>query len=337
MADDVNHKAVCIFCDRTDNEVRFNREHVIPKSVGGNLFLDDAVCVECNSSLGANIDAELLKLPDVLRAFEVLNIPHDRDGILNRHFNITGKAADVELLFGKSRGQAFYFPEQRLRDGSLIAPERDYIESLQRNVKRDKRLPEVGLSDQHIKELLEELSSSYEKAQPGDTIECVELGLTLRKRSDKLSISATPRETADLFPLIAKIAYEIMFFYGGAELFSEENVELRRLLLTSIIQQKIQRGLSVTRVEATIKYFSPVHLIRLAFPDYITILRVAFFGHIEFVLTTKPLSKAYVNNLKNNLGVIDLYALDYQQELDKSTKSFWTVTEKNEINCIAVT
>lgn len=329
-----HYKAFCIFCARTDYEVRFNREHVIPQSIGGNLYLDDAICVECNSKLGAHIDAELLKLPDVVRAFEALNIAHDRDGILNQHYSITGKAEDVELRFGKSKGQTFSFPEQRLPDGSLIAPESDYFKSLQRDVKRDKRLNEAGLSDQEIKEMLKELRSMYEQARPGDTIEYPKLGLTLRKRSDNLLINVALREKADLHPLIAKIAYEMMFFYGGAEFFSEENLKLRQLLLTSIDQKKLMKGIFVMRVEAAIQEYRPVHLIRLEFLDYITILRVAFFGHIEYLLTARPLSRAYINNLKEKLGVMNLYALEYQQDLDKATKSFWTVTEGNEINRI---
>jgi hypothetical protein len=161
--------------------------------------------------------------------------------------------------------------------------------------------------------------------------------LILRKRSDHLSVNIVPRGTADVHPLVAKIAYEIMFLYGGAEFFSLENLDLRQQLLASIDEKQMQKGIFVMRVEPTIKEFRPVHLIRLEFPEYVTILRVAFFGNIEYALTAKPLSRAFINNLKEKLQVEDLYAIDFQQELDRSVKSFWTVTSDSKVNCFAET
>jgi len=186
-----------------------------------------------------------------------------------------------------------------------------------------------------IQEKLEELRSLYERANQGEEINFPALGLKLRKRSDKLNIKITPREVANIYPLIAKIAYEIMYLYGGAEFFSKENRELRESLLNSIKKREIQKGIFVMRTEAVIRKYSSVHLVRLEFLDFVTILRVAFFGHIEFVLTAMPLSRAFVDNLRNNLKLDDLCALDFQQELDKSKKSFWTVSETNDVKCIA--
>jgi hypothetical protein len=331
----MSEHVVCIFCAHTDNEVQFNREHIIPQNIGGNLYLDDAVCVECNSKLGTHIDAETLKMPDILKAFEVLNIPHDHAGILNRHYDIMGKTEDIELRFGKVRGQGYSFPKQRLADGSLITPERDYFAALKQEVKRDKRLREVGLSKQEVQARFEELRRLYEQAEHGDEVAYPEFGVTLRKRSDRLLINIAPREQANIQLLIAKIAYEIIFFCGGPEFFSIENLDLQQQLLTSIDQKEIQKGINVIRVEPTIKEFRRVHLIRLEVPNYVTIVRVAFFGHIEYVLTAKPLSRALVGNLKEKLNVDDLYAIAYQQELDKPTKSFWAVAENGKVDCIA--
>lgn len=331
----IDSKAVCIFCGPTDIDVAFTPEHIIPKNIGGTLFLDGAVCVKCNSKLGSRIDAETLKLPDVLRAFKALDINHDRNGILNRHYNLTGKAEDIVLRFGRAAGNDFSFPEQRLPDGSLITPEGDHLASLQKVVKRDKRLQEAGLSMQEITNGINKLRSLYEHANSGDVIEYPELGLAVRKRSEELSVDVTPRNQANIHPLIAKIAYEMLFLYGGAQLFSEDNSELRQLLLGSIDKIEIQKGIFVMRVEARIKEYRPVHLIRLEFHSHITILRVAFFGHIEYVLTTRPLSNTFLNNLKTRLGTDNLYALVYQQQIDKATKSFWIVTEDKEVKCIA--
>ena len=330
----IDFKAMCIFCGRTDNDAEFNREHIIPDNIGGTLFLDDAVCVDCNSKLGTQVDVETLKLPDVLRAFEKLNIPHDGDGIINRHYNVTGQLKDIELKFGRVHGDDFVFPAQRLDDGSLITPEQTYFPSLEKIAMRDIRLRDAGLSLQEVRDELEVLCHSYENAGSGDVVDCPRLGIAVRKHSDQLRIEVAPQTEANISPLIAKIAYEMLFLCGGATWFSEGNSKLRHLLLDSINTMEIQRGIFVMRAEPSMPDYAPVHLIRLEPHSGLTILRVVFFGNIEYVLTARPLSSDFVANLRRLLQADNLRAIVYQQQLDKSVKSFWTVTDDGEIKCI---
>ncbi len=90
----VNHSKACIFCSRTDLETNFSDEHIIPESIGGRLVLDQ-VCAECNSGLGHDVDPEILKIPEVLKALEYLDIPHAREGILRSYYNIEGETQDL--------------------------------------------------------------------------------------------------------------------------------------------------------------------------------------------------------------------------------------------------
>lgn len=328
-------KQFCIFCSRTEKDISFHREHIIPDSIGGTFFIDNAVCSKCNSDLGAHIDSEILKLPDILTAFDALGIQHDRNGILNRHYNITGETYGMELRFGKANGRAFSFSNKRLPDGSLITTEHNWFDVCKRTVTRDEKLRAAGITEQEIEHALEGLRQLYEQAQNGEFVDCLELGLKLRKLGGPSSVNIVPKAKANIEPLIAKIAYETLFLIGGAEFFSEENRNLRLQLRTSIDTQEIQKDIFVMRVEPVIKEYSPVHLIRLEFPDYITIIRVIFFGRIEYVLVTKPLSRVFADNLKQSLRVDNLYALDFQQEISKHTKSFWAVTTDGKVNCIA--
>jgi len=331
----IDFKAMCIFCRRTDNEVKFNREHIIPENIGGKLFLDDSVCEDCNSKLGTRVDSETLKLPDILKAFDKLNIPHDKDGILSKHYNVTGQLGGIELKFGRVKDNDFVFPPQRLADGSLMAPEEYYFNSLEKVAMRDTRLQEASLTLQQIRDELESLRRSCENARGGDKVDCPRLGIAVRKHSDQLHIEVAPRNKANINPLIAKIAYEMFFVCGGAEWFSKENSELRHLLLDSIVKMKIQRGVFVMRAEASMADYAPVHLIRIEPHSGLTILRVVFFGHIEYVLTARPLSSDFVSNLKRSLQIDNLRAFVYQQQLDKLVKSFWSLTNDGEIKCIA--
>lgn len=45
----------CTFCQSQGPDTTFDREHVIPRSIGGRLFLDDFVCKPCNGWLGADV------------------------------------------------------------------------------------------------------------------------------------------------------------------------------------------------------------------------------------------------------------------------------------------
>lgn len=68
---------LCIFCLRNDTEVEFTREHIIPQNIGGTLFIDD-VCRTCNSEMGDNLDADILKHKGIIDAFDSLNIEYDK-------------------------------------------------------------------------------------------------------------------------------------------------------------------------------------------------------------------------------------------------------------------
>ena len=182
---------------------------------------------------------------------------------------------------------------------------------------------------------LEVLRHSYENARSGDVVDCPRLGIAVRKHSDQLRIEVAPRTEANVNPLIAKISYEMLFLCGGAEWFSEENSELRHLLLDSINTMEIRRGIFVMRAEASMPDYAPVHLIRLEPHSGLIILRVVLFGHIEYVLTARRLSGDFVRNLERLLQTDNLRAIVYQQQLDKSVKSFWTVKNDGEIKCIA--
>lgn len=48
----------CIICKKIKNSNDFNKEHVIPESIGGSLTIDN-VCKACNSKLGKEIDSKI--------------------------------------------------------------------------------------------------------------------------------------------------------------------------------------------------------------------------------------------------------------------------------------
>ncbi len=49
----------CIICKKIKNDEEFNKEHIIPESIGGFLTIDN-VCKVCNSRLGEEIDSRII-------------------------------------------------------------------------------------------------------------------------------------------------------------------------------------------------------------------------------------------------------------------------------------
>ena len=47
----------CIICKKIKEDGEFNKEHIIPESIGGSLTIEN-VCKECNSKLGEEIDSK---------------------------------------------------------------------------------------------------------------------------------------------------------------------------------------------------------------------------------------------------------------------------------------
>lgn len=133
-----NNIKYCIFCFRKNTELPFNREHIIPQNVGGNLFIDD-VCRDCNSNLGRFIDIQILKYPEILKAFEHLQMPHNKEGILKNYYKITGKSGDLEIPAIYQNGKYKMLPKN-MSDGSMIFPEEDYLKNLDKIVKSTKGL-----------------------------------------------------------------------------------------------------------------------------------------------------------------------------------------------------
>ena len=62
----------CIFCLTAEPLGSLTDEHIIPRFIGGGLILKQYVCEPHNSWLGAHVDSELLKMPEVYDALKAV-------------------------------------------------------------------------------------------------------------------------------------------------------------------------------------------------------------------------------------------------------------------------
>lgn len=83
----------CIFCRLDKSE--FNDEHVIPASIGGGLIIN-TVCIECNTTLGKNIDSPFSKHNVILHYRNVYRIGRSGNQIRKIPNAFPGKHLDDE-------------------------------------------------------------------------------------------------------------------------------------------------------------------------------------------------------------------------------------------------
>ncbi|MGV8040227.1 MAG: HNH endonuclease [Thermoanaerobaculaceae bacterium] len=305
---------ICIYCQSRGADKEFNREHIIPRSIGGGLFLDDIVCTPCNSRLGTKVDAEILRLPETLDAFAALSLAHDRDGILARHYQVVGEV-DGAVVKGRLTRNGALFPTQELPDGSLLCPE-DAIEGTVTRIASRR-----GIADSDVHAEVEKLRNSYRKAPRGSTVTSETLGIALRKRAGPKQVRVVPARKANPVPLIAKIVYEFLFLSIGKRLFLPGNEELGTALRDTI-EQREGATAPILRLAPPGDAFEPFHVIDFTTSGSALMVRVILFGSIHFLMIHGPLAEGSLDELRE-ISDPDATGVQYQQRLDRNAKAFW--------------
>lgn len=321
----------CIFCFRTNPEITFSKEHLIPDSLGGQLILNDWVCSRCNSRFGAEFDHEVLKNPEIVAALEKLRLPHNRDQLINRNFRIRGFASEIEVK-GRATKNGFEFPPQTLPDGSVIHPETEYKEPLLKSIIRDQRLYDAGLTTDQIMEGYERLVEAYEKAAVGEKIAWPSPGRTIVKRSEAFKIKLEPKGPGDVSRLVAKIGYEFGFLTCYREFLSSERVA--KPLHSFIMNGEKQPGFHVLRISTDFSNYVPVHFISFQIYEDVTRIVVGFFGIIAYTLITPAFEHKVLGKIAEQYDCPDIIGVEYQQDLSTAMVGFWALLKDKKIKYI---
>jgi len=314
--------AVCIYCLRTADRVEFDREHIIPQAVGGNLYLDGLVCKDCNSKLGREVDCEILKVPDVLRAMDELEIPYDRAGVLRSYFE-THLDSERGLLGAQPKADELVLHIQDLEDGSRIFPGYSGFEAeLKKQLLRDGTLERSGIDITEIDRLLADLSSRLRDASVDEPVECPELGIVAIKRSEAMTGKVIPKSEARMDRLIGKIALEWFFFCLGKRFveFASWAEDLRNLAW----QGRKARSIHVFRSLPEDSSFRRSHELYFVVVPRFTRLVVSFFGGIEYTLVAPDMDDRVFDYLEEH-GSTGAVGIAFRQDLSRSAKLFFTL------------
>jgi hypothetical protein len=323
MPDQAAHSALCVYCLRVSDGTGFNREHIIPQCIGGTLFVDNMVCESCNSTLGTEVDCEILKVPEVLSAMDALHVPYDREGVLRSYYN-TELVSQFGRLKAMPVGNGFQPITQDLEDGSRITPGHEVaVETLRKTLSRDVSLQATGITREHISALLSDLGERFAKAEDEDEVECSELGLNLEKRSDKSHVEASPKSEPATQRLIGKIALEWLFLCFGKSFVASApwSCDLRNLVCGSDNPQTI----GVFRSEPMNPEIRKTHSIYVYLHESFAKVAVTFFGGIEFTMIAPPMPLSVLEEFTSATDTPDSIGIAYEQDLSEGEKRFFAL------------
>lgn len=314
----------CIFCFKKDSEVAFNREHIIPQNIGGNLYIDE-ICVNCNSKLGSIIDIQILKFPEILDAFEQLKIPHDKVGIIKNHYKVSAKSDSLEVPAIFQNGKYEIIPK-KMPDGSIIFPEETYKSNLEKIVNRDSRVIESDVDNTYLSKEINKIVKKYSSAKPGEKIDGISIGRSLLKRKENFEFIMKPKGAREIERLIAKIYYEFLYFIGGTFVF------VKAAELIPIIHL-IERGekndiFHFSRRKSKFTKPIPTHSLGFIFRETYQELFVSFFGILDFSFMTFIHHKNFWDMHKKHYKYSNIIGIHYEQNLKKGAKNFWFIDSK---------
>lgn len=308
-------EGTCIFCFK---KKKYNKEHVISDAIGGSLILYESVCVCCNSWLGSAVDAELMKLPETVDAFEALGISYERDELLNRHYQAVGSAADREMR-GRLINGDFRLHAQGLADGSKVFPEGDAWSALATTMQREAKKEGSGLSEEEIAGEITRLRDEYENAGADESIRSELFDRTIVKRSDALEVELRPKSKPRLFPVMAKIAYEFLFFVVGAKrLYVEAHAEVINTLLHMVGGEEQPNCMRMNPLK---EGYKDVHGIRLEVGPNNCIFEIILFGNVRHILTAPALCEGSLHDLAT-IAKRDVKGVEYNQKVTTGDMNF---------------
>ena len=315
----------CIFCRRSSVDVEFDREHVIPQSVGGALVLTGAVCKGCNGTLGREVDHHLLAVPDIFDAMDELDIPFNRDGVLKKYYTAKLVSGDESFKAGFRNGEVSLIPQNR-PDGSRIVPEgEDLWGGVRKTVVRDPSVVAAGIGENQREALLIDLRARYDATSADQEVKCPELGLKLVKRSDALEPDVELKSPPGPERAVAKAAFEFLWLVLDGRL-------LRCAPWSEDLMAFVHRGETSPRIQVfrsmpqdpTIR---PVHYLLFTFEEHLTRVVLGLFGGIEYQVIAPSVDSSVLQGLTGKDVEGEIIGVAYEQNLENPSRRFFLLAE----------
>lgn len=317
----------CIYCLRNEEDVKFNREHLIPESVLGKLFIDNYVCEECNSTLGTEVDILIFGIPETLICLKYLGIKFNRKKIYQKLYEVRAVVGE-QIFNARATTDGFSVINQELDDGSFIVADTDFHKSFTKSVLRDSEVSKATITEKEVRNEIDRIILEYEKTEVDTVLESSLLGRKIIKRSEKIEYQSRPRKKILIERLVAKIAYEFLFFIGAPK--ARTIVPLLEDLFQLLNTGNSQGSLFISRQVPPEDKPKDYHVISLDTLCGCTRIEVIFFGYISYLIIGPVLPTDFFEAYEDQFGQ-KIYGVLFEQDIIQTKKKFALIIEDGEL------
>lgn len=241
-------------------------EHIIPESLGGQLFVD-FLCAGCNSRFGHAVDATAKSDPSVALAIHQFHRQHpEKAGGLREGMPYQVRSADGTSKARVKRGK-LQTQSAKLADGSLVQPASGARKSVTTMLRR------AGYPNAPLQEALQK----FDAAPDGERVEIVP-GLDIAKWPITQAVPDLSGSPMSPF-LSAKIAYEFLACHVGDSIYGTTGplAELRRVLGTLSFKSA---AVSIENLRADRS--QPIHGIVVERSEPNVVIQIRLFGSLAY-------------------------------------------------------
>ena len=229
----------CIICNKIKDNNDFNKEHIIPESIGGSLTIEN-VCKACNNKLGKEIDSKIID--DFLIKGQVvgnkIKNKNNKEKVLFEKL-ISNKNPQIKLKAKRVNGKL----EKWEANTSLKASAEDKnFHSIYFDSNKDKRIV--------LKEIEKQFKNKYGKTLTEEEKEMIIYKINNEYIYPKIEFNSTKIiDFKKITMKFIKIAYETAYYILGKKYLDDKiGQELRESLFNEnhkLIEKYTERGMEL--------------------------------------------------------------------------------------------
>lgn len=265
----------CIICKKIKEDDEFNKEHIIPESIGGSLTIKN-VCKVCNSKIGKEIDSKIIN-DFIIRGHVVGNKIKNKKNKEKVLFEKLISNENPKIKVEAIRGKHGEFKKWKSNTSIKLSPE-------------DKNHQIYYDSNKNKKEILKEIEEEF-KIKHNKLLnenEKKEILYKMNNESNPSKVEFNYTATFDfrkLTKLFIKIAYESAHYILGEKYFDDK------------IGEKLRKSLFIEKNEIIKKCTERLNFV------YNTELKEKF-DLLDYFLNKKPIHRLWFYRENNKLYII---------------------------------
>lgn len=246
----------CIICKKIKADNEFNKEHIIPESIGGSLTTEN-VCKDCNNRLGIEIDS---KIADdfLIKGNVVGNEIKNKKNKEKVLFDKLTSNKNPQIKIKAKREKSGKFKNWETNTSLKTSPENKKSHLIHYDANKNK--------EEVVKDIEKQFKRKYDKVLSEDEIEQIKYKMKNEYEQPKIEFNFRAKiDFKKLSREFIKIAYESAHYLLGEKYFDDEiGEELRKSLFeedNELINKYAARGIELISNEKLKQIFHQIDTI----------------------------------------------------------------------------